>query len=101
MSTAAAPSTAAIIPFRWSCPACRHDLDTNTPAPHCPACGATYAQIDGIWRYLIPDDAPRIAAFAHTYTVVRDAEGWHRDNPAYFQSLPAVRPDDPHAAIWQ
>ncbi|MFN8513996.1 MAG: class I SAM-dependent methyltransferase [Chloroflexia bacterium] len=99
--TAVAPPTAASAPSAGPAPSGLHDLDPNTPAPHCPACGATYSQLDGIWRYLTPDGAARIAAFAHTYATVRDAEGWHHDDPAYFQALPYTHPDDPHAAIWQ
>jgi HemK-related putative methylase len=70
-------------------------------AAHCPGCGASYGRECGVWRCLIPADEERVARFARDYATVREAEGWHREDAAYFRALPAVPDDDPLAAIWR
>ncbi len=70
--------------FALACPTCRGALVDL----HCATCGTTYENVDGIWRFLPPDRAALYAQFEHEYRVVRSAEGWGSDEPAYYRALP-------------
>ena len=89
------------LPLPWSCPACRTDLAATAHTAHCLTCHTTYTREGGIWRYLTPADAARVATFTHQYATIREAEGWRHDDDRYFRALPNVPDTDPHAAIWR
>jgi SAM-dependent methyltransferase len=88
--------------FRFACPSCRGPLEQSEPDEwRCPADALTFAQVDGIWRFLPPDRAAVFAPFLRDYTAIRDAEGYGYDDPARYQRLPEVDPADPLAWQWR
>jgi len=52
-----------------ACPACRGSLALKVDCLICDGCGRSYPQIDGIWRFLLPEQAaqyqPLIAEKQH------------------------------------
>ncbi len=71
----------------------------------CPICGDTpniedestffckkdrlsFRKIDGIWRFLTPQQAEYYENFIHDYETIRQAEGRGSTDPAYFRALP-------------
>ena len=88
--------------FRFACPICRADLETNRPdAWRCRIDGATFRCVDGIWRCLPPERAAFFAPFLRDYTAIRGAEGYGYDDLARLQRLPDVDSADPLAWQWR
>lgn len=85
------------------CPSCGGRLITPDPptTATCTRCGAHYPCTNGIWHLLTEADARRYASFLAAYRPVRQHDGWERTGATYYLRLPAVAPDDPHAAIWR
>lgn len=73
----------------FACPRCKTALQAVGPyALRCPADAAVYEQVDGIWRFLLPERATYFARFVEEYETVRRAEGRGSDDPAYYCALP-------------
>ena len=86
---------------RLACPECRVDL--GEPAGDCVACAACHRLFEcrgGVWRFLTPTRGVRLDPFVQQYRVVRQREGRRPSTPEYYQRLPTVAPDDPHADDW-
>ena len=94
-------------PFlRFSCPRCARALPVDpgggtasTESVGCEPCGHSYRRVDGIWRFLVDEDAHR--EFSEAYRSTRQAEGWGSLDAAYLRALPSVPADDAHAWIWR
>jgi SAM-dependent methyltransferase len=71
----------------------------------CPRCGGTleeisehqlqcvkdtliFKQVDGIWRFLLPERENHYARFISDYETIRRSEGRGSPNPAYYRALP-------------
>jgi SAM-dependent methyltransferase len=90
-------------PWRAACPACRRalgELPLEGPPLVCQGCGNCYACTDGIWRFLLPQDASDLASFLADYRTVRRAEERGSDDPAYYRRLPHTAADDRLAWQW-
>jgi len=75
--------------LKFACPACRTPLEAAGPeALRCPADGAVYRRVDGIWRFLLPEREAFFQQFMREYETVRRAEGRGSDDPAYYRALP-------------
>lgn len=84
-----------------ACPVCQTELTLEpTGDLICSRCGRAYPRLDGIWRFLLPDQQARYQAFLDTYRVIRRGDGWERYDDAYYLNLPEVSRDDPQAPIW-
>ena len=82
------------------CPACRSELapagggalPSSPPAPQgalqCPADGAVYREVDGVWRFLTPAREAELTGFLSRYAAVRRDEGWGSDDGDYYRALP-------------
>ena len=87
--------------WEFVCPLCRMALTAvSSNNLMCPQDKLTFAQLDGIWRLLLPERAAHFQQFVADYEVVRQTEGWGSYQPAYYRSLPKVLSDDPFAEIW-
>lgn len=89
--------------WQLACPDCRrplrHGLDGTVA--YCDHQGLRFEQIDGIWRFLVPDRAPNLARFIEEYETVRINEGRGSDNPDYYQALPELDLSDVMPTAWQ
>jgi 2-polyprenyl-3-methyl-5-hydroxy-6-metoxy-1,4-benzoquinol methylase len=86
---------------RFACPECGEALEGRAPQELvCGACGGRYSERDGIWDFLADGRRARLDAFVQQYRLVREREGRRPDSARYYQNLPAVESDDPHACDW-
>ena len=86
---------------RLACPECRTDL--GVPADDCaacPGCHRVFERRGGVWRFLTPARGARLDPFLQQFRAVREREGRRPTTPEYYQRLPTVAPDDPHAGDW-
>jgi len=85
-----------------ACPSCKgnlaQDLNGNLV---CLRCDQRYPQVEGIWRFLLPSQSARYQPFLDNYRVIRQGDGWERQEDNYYLNLPNVPPDDPQAPIWK
>jgi SAM-dependent methyltransferase len=87
---------------RFACPECERSLvEAGIDCLVCAGCGRTYQRRDGVWRFLTPAAAARLAPFVDQYRAVRAAEGRRSLAPDQYRRLPAVAADDPHAREWR
>ena len=63
----------------------------------CENCQQTYPRTEGIWRFLLPDQAQRYTPFLEVYRRLRQGDGWERQDAAYYLNLPEVPSNDPQA----
>jgi SAM-dependent methyltransferase len=89
--------------FGLACPLCHTPLPaTGDPTSlTCPQDGYTFRQIDGIWRFLLPERAAHLSQFMQEYEQVRKAEGWGGPDAAYYRALPFVDRNGRYADIWR
>lgn len=87
--------------FHLACPRCRTPLAADgADAVHCPADGAIYHRVEGIWRMLLPERAAVFERFTREYEQVRQAEGWGTPERAYYLALPFRDLSGRHRDIW-
>jgi SAM-dependent methyltransferase len=88
--------------LKLACPICHRPLQSiSSDEQRCLSDGTVYQRHDGIWRFLILEDATQLQRFVDDYLTVRRAEGWGAHRPDYYRSLPQVDTDHPQHAIWQ
>jgi len=86
---------------RLACPECRTDLgEPELERVVCPVCDWVFERRGGVWRFLTPTRGVRLDPFVQQYRAVRELEGRRPSTPEYYQRLPTVAPDDPHAGDW-
>lgn len=86
----------------FCCPRCKTPLDAAGPnALRCPADEAVYEQVDGIWRFLLPERDAYFAQFIREYETIRRSEGRGSDDPAYYRALPFADLTGAFAGDWQ
>jgi len=86
---------------RLACPECRAEL--AIPADDrvdCSGCRRAFERHAGVWRFLTPARGQRLDPFVQQFRAVRAREGRRPSSPEYYQRLPAVAADDPHAGDW-
>lgn len=86
-----------------ACPACRGQLLSDEAAGpvRCSSCSRQYRYQNGIWRFLLPEQADYYRPFLETYHPARQADGWEQANENYYLALPEVARDGPHSVIWR
>jgi SAM-dependent methyltransferase/uncharacterized protein YbaR (Trm112 family) len=88
--------------FALACPRCRVPLPPTTGRSlTCANDGLVFREIDGIWRFLLPERLAHLGQFVEEYEQVRQAEGWGGSDAAYYHSLPFVDRSGRYAAIWR
>jgi len=84
-----------------ACPNCRVRVAQAGDQFICPTCHCVYPQLDGIWRFLLPDQEQHYRTFLDHYPTIRRGDGWQDRDDEYYLRLPIVPADDPFAMIWR
>jgi SAM-dependent methyltransferase len=83
------------------CPRCRTTLERNAPdRVTCPRDGLEFWQVDGIWRFLLPESEAHYARFIADYESVRRSEGRGSTSANYYRSLPFKDLSGQHSTDW-
>src|ERR1041384_5160963 len=83
------------------CPRCRNPLRRSAPdRVTCPKDGLEFWNIDGIWRFLLPESQAHYSRFMADYESIRRAEGRRGDSANYYRSLPFKDLSGKHKADW-
>jgi len=86
---------------RFACPECRLSaVSHGARGLACTRCGALFEQRGGVFRFLSPHRSEAAEPFLRQYRLVREREGYRTAAPEYYQKLPCVGRDDPHAERW-
>ena len=73
----------------FACPRCHLPLTQLSPdALHCDSDDLTFARVDGVWRFLLPERAETFSRFIRDYEAVRRFEGRGAADAAYYRNLP-------------
>jgi SAM-dependent methyltransferase/uncharacterized protein YbaR (Trm112 family) len=88
-------------PLVFACPRCRMRLEPVAASfsggdadaegmdeLRCPADGLSFPQVDGIWRFLLPERESHFAEFIREYESIRAAEGRGGNTAEYYRALP-------------
>lgn len=71
------------------CPRCRAALDrVSNDRLVCPQDGLEFWNVDGIWRFLLPESQAHYTRFIEEYETIRRLEGRGSPDPDYYRSLP-------------
>ncbi len=71
------------------CPRCRTTLERKAPDRlTCPKDGLEFWQVDGIWRFLLPESEAHYSRFIKDYESIRQAEGRGSTSANYYRALP-------------
>jgi SAM-dependent methyltransferase len=71
------------------CPRCRTKLERLAPDRFsCPKDGLDFWNVDGIWRFLLPESEAHYSRFIADYESVRRAEGRGSASAGYYRALP-------------
>jgi SAM-dependent methyltransferase len=71
------------------CPRCRTSLDrVSADRLVCPQDGLEYWNIEGIWRFLLPESQAHYTRFIEEYETVRRSEGRGSPDAEYYRALP-------------
>lgn len=84
------------------CPRCRTQLERKTPERFtCPQDGLEFWNVDGIWRFLLPESQAHYARFIADYESVRRSEGRGSSSADYYRLLPYKDLSGRFASDWQ
>jgi SAM-dependent methyltransferase len=71
------------------CPRCQTALERKAPDRlTCPNDGLEFWNVDGIWRFLLPESEAHYARFIADYEAVRRSEGRGSPSENYYRALP-------------
>ncbi len=71
------------------CPRCRTKLERSTPDRlTCPQDGLEFGEVNGIWRFLLPEGEAHYARFIADYEAIRRNEQRGSTSPDYYRALP-------------
>jgi ubiquinone/menaquinone biosynthesis C-methylase UbiE len=83
------------------CPRCQTTLDRTTPERvTCPQDGLEFWNVDGIWRFLLPESEAHYAQFIRDYESVRRSEGRGSNSANYYRALPFKDLSGQHSRDW-
>jgi ubiquinone/menaquinone biosynthesis C-methylase UbiE len=84
------------------CPRCQTTLDRVTPERvTCPRDGLEFWNVDGIWRFLLPESEAHYKRFMEDYESVRRSEGRGSSSAKYYRALPFKDLNGYHKADWR
>ena len=84
------------------CPRCRTKLERTTPERFtCPQDGLEFWNVDGIWRFLLPESEAHYARFIRDYETIRHSEGRGSTSEKYYRALPFKDLSGHHKADWR
>jgi ubiquinone/menaquinone biosynthesis C-methylase UbiE len=83
------------------CPRCRTRLERVNPERFtCPQDGLEFWNVDGIWRFLLPESEAHYAAFIQDYETIRRSEGRGSTSEKFYRSLPYRDLNRHHRSDW-
>jgi SAM-dependent methyltransferase len=83
------------------CPRCQTRLERNAPdRVTCPKDGLEFWQVDGIWRFLLPESEAHYTRFIADYESVRRSEGRGSTSANYYRALPFRDLSGHHSTDW-
>jgi ubiquinone/menaquinone biosynthesis C-methylase UbiE len=83
------------------CPRCQTTLERTTPERvTCPQDGLEFWNVDGIWRFLLPESEAHYAHFIKDYESVRRSEGRGSTSANYYRALPFKDLSGQHSSDW-
>ena len=83
------------------CPRCRTTLERIAPDRlTCPRDGLEFWNVDGIWRFLLPESGAHYSRFIADYEAVRRSEGRGSPSADYYRALPFKDLSGHFAADW-
>ncbi|HMZ06587.1 MAG TPA: class I SAM-dependent methyltransferase [Anaerolineales bacterium] len=75
--------------MKFICPRCQSELRFEAPNQLiCDKEAVTFHQVDGIWRFLLPERESHYARFIADYEAVRRFEGRFSADASYYRALP-------------
>jgi len=88
--------------MKFICPRCQNDLqEISEHEVFCPTDGLTFKQMDGIWRFLLPERESHYARFISDYETVRRFEERGSPDSAYYRALPFQDLSGKFSADWK
>lgn len=88
--------------MKFNCPRCQNDLQgISEHEVFCPTDGLTFKQMDGIWRFLLPERESYYARFISDYETVRRFEERGSPDSAYYRALPFQDLSGKFSADWK
>jgi ubiquinone/menaquinone biosynthesis C-methylase UbiE len=83
------------------CPRCQTALERVVPERFtCPKDGLDFWNVDGIWRFLLPESEAHYSRFMADYEAVRQAEERGSSSASYYRALPFKDLSGRHARDW-
>lgn len=84
------------------CPRCQTRLERVTPERFtCPHDGLDFWNVDGIWRFLLPESEAHYARFIRDYETIRRSEGRGSPFAKYYNALPFKDLSGQHSSDWK
>jgi len=88
--------------MKFICPRCQNDLqEISEHEVFCPTDGLTFKQMDGIWRFLLPERESHYARFISDYETVRRFEERGSPDSVYYRALPFQDLSGKFSADWK
>jgi SAM-dependent methyltransferase len=88
--------------MNFVCPRCRGVLQKISEHElHCASDQLNFQQVDGIWKFLLPERQSYYARFIADYETIRSLEGRQSQDPAYYRSLPFKDTSGKFSADWK
>lgn len=87
--------------FVFRCPACGQPLTERPDGLWCPANGHEYPEVDGIYRFLSPEDLAAAGPNVEATVGTPAAQGWGAPDPTYYLNLPWMDVSGHHSEVWQ
>jgi len=85
----------------FTCPRCQTALERTSPdRVTCPQDGLEFWQVDGIWRFLLPESEAHYARFIADYESIRRSEARGSTSANYYRSLPFKDLGGHHSTDW-
>jgi SAM-dependent methyltransferase len=83
------------------CPRCQTKLERVTPERFtCPKDGLEFWNVEGIWRFLLPESEAHYSRFIRDYEAIRRSEGRGSTSEKYYRALPFKDLSGQLAADW-
>jgi SAM-dependent methyltransferase len=87
---------------RFVCPECAAETRADASGSvTCSACSRRFPHRNGLYRFLMESRLRAAEPSIRQYRFVREREGYRVSRPEYYQMLPSVPRDDPHAPEWR
>jgi SAM-dependent methyltransferase len=88
--------------MNFICPRCQSNLQkTSDQEFQCLVDHLSFRQVDGVWRFLLPQRESHYAQFIKDYETIRSREGRQSKDPSFYRSLPYKDTSGRFSADWR